>query len=157
MLVEAMRHAPAGAAATLACFVDLRGERYGRPCFIVFLQIVHGLALYGRRRMRVGAACWPVLTHDEVAFLRCIDAGMRNDEAALTAHVAWLVRSYGAHEFAAYVRTLASLIREPMFRTPLVAGVPLGDDVVDAGVVRRPNKIRPAQDNPAPAFPIAIK
>ncbi len=124
MVVEAMRHAPAGAAATLACFVDVRGEPQGRPCFVVFLQIVHGLALYGRRRMRVGSARWPILTHDEVAFLRCVEAGLRDDEAALAAHVAWLVRSYGSRDFTAYVRTLASLIREPLFGDLVVPSSP---------------------------------
>jgi hypothetical protein len=154
MLVEAMRHAPAGAAATLACFVDVRGEPQGRPCFVVFLQIVHGLALYGRRRMRVGSERWPILTHDEVAFLRCVEAALRNDEAALAAHVTWLVRGFGARDFTAYVRTLASLIREPVFGDMAAAGAPVAQ--IGAGI-DRPVAKRPARTHAAPAFPIAIK
>ena len=88
IVVSAMRRAPSGAAATMSCFVDAFGEKRGRPCFVVFLQIVHALTLYGRRRMRVGTEIWQTLTHDEVAFLRCIDAGMRGDAAAFKAHVA---------------------------------------------------------------------
>ena len=116
VVVSAMRTAPAGAAATMTCFVDAFGEERGRPCYVVFLQIVHTLALYGRRRMRVGATSWPVLTHDEIAFARCVDACCVGDERALEAHAAWLVRSQGAGDFAAYVATLASVIGEPMLR-----------------------------------------
>lgn len=152
-----MRHAPAGAAATLACFVDARGEPDGRPCFVVFLQIVHGLALYGRRRMRVGAEQWPVLTHDEVAFLRCIDAGLRNEAAVLAARVAWLVRGHSAREFTAYIRTLASLIREPMFRDTLAAGAPFAQDGGSARIAGGSAANGPARERPAPAFPVAIK
>jgi hypothetical protein len=153
VLLAAMRRARAGAAATLACFVDACGEARGRPCFVVFLQIVHGLALYGRRRMRVGSDKWPILTHDEVALLRCVDAGMRGGEAALAAHVAWLVRGYGTGEFAAYIRTLASLMPETMFQdaegeSPVALdGDPAGRSVAE----------RLARGRAAPAFPIAIK
>ena len=152
-----MRHAPAGAAATLACFADARGEPDGRPCFVVFLQIVHGLALYGRRRMRVGAEQWPVLTHDEVAFLRCIDAGLRDEDAVLAARVAWLVRGHGARDFTAYIRTLASLIREPMFGDTLAAGAPFARDGGGARIAGGSAANRPARERPAPAFPVAIK
>lgn len=151
MLVEAMRSAPSGAAATLACFVDVRGEPQGRPCFVVFLQIVHGLALFGWRRMRVGAVRWPILTHDEVAFLRCVDAARRDDEAALAAHIAWLVRNHGARDVTAYIRTLASLIREPVFvaRPAFFPETGLNAD--------RPVAKRPVRTHAAPAFPVAIK
>jgi hypothetical protein len=153
VLLAAMRCARAGAAATLACFVDACGEARGRPCSVVFLQIVHGLALYGRRRMRVGSDKWPILTHDEVALLRCVDAGMRGGEAALAAHVAWLVRSYGTAEFAAYIRTLASLMPEAIFRDAE------GESPValDSDPASRSAAERPARERAAPAFPIAVK
>jgi hypothetical protein len=114
IVVTAMRSAPAGAATTMSCFVDSFGERRGRPCFVVFLQIVHALALFGRRRMRVGSVGWPVLTHDEVAFVRCVDAVVRGDEPAFGMHLAWLVRRPGAGEFAGYMRTLAGLVDGPL-------------------------------------------
>jgi hypothetical protein len=116
-----MRSAPAGAAATMSCFVEAFGERRGRPCFVVFLQIVHALALFGRRRMRVGSVGWPILTHDEVAFLRCVDAATRGDEAAFAMHIAWLVRRRGADEFAGYMRTLAGLVAEPLIGSAAAA------------------------------------
>jgi hypothetical protein len=122
IVVSAMRSAPSGAAVTMACFVDAFGERRGRPCFVVFLQIVHALALFGRRRMRVGSVGWPILTHDELAFLRCVDAAVRGDEAALEAHLAWLVRRHGVREFANYIRTLAGLTAEPLLGEPASTG-----------------------------------
>jgi hypothetical protein len=134
MMLEAIRHAPAGAAATLACFVDVCGEQRGRPCFVVFLQIIHSLALYGRRRMRVGGAKWPILTHDEVALLRCVDAAIQ-DEAALAVHVEWVVRRHGARELTAYLRTFASLMPETMFgdsRAPILSVVGDGEEAAVA-------------------------
>lgn len=122
IVVSAMRSAPSGAAVTMACFVDAFGERRGRPCFVVFLQIVHALALFGRRRMRVGSVGWPILTHDEVAFLRCVDAAVRGEEAALEAHLAWLVRRHGVRDFTGYVRTLAGLLAEPLLGEAEAAG-----------------------------------
>lgn len=116
VVVSAMRTAPAGAAATMSCFVNAFGEERGRPCYVVFLQIVHTLALYGRRRMRVGAANWPTLTHDELAFARCVDSCSEGDGAATEAHVAWLVRPPGACAFTEYAGTLATVIDGPMLR-----------------------------------------
>lgn len=155
MLVEAMRHAPAGAAATLACFVDACGEKQARPCFVVFLQVVHSLALYGRRRMRVGTAAWPILTPDEVALLKCVDAAINADDAGLQVHVEWVVRRHGAGEFAAYLRTLATLLSEPMFGDTRAPAIPVaGDDMAPAG--SRPVE-RPVREWPASAFPAAVK
>lgn len=151
VIVSAMRAAPSGAAVTMACFIDAFGERRGRPCFVVFLQIVHALALFGRRRMRVGSVGWPVLTHDELAFIRCVDAAVRGEEAALDAHLAWLVRRHGVGEFAGYMRTLAGLLPARL----------LGDAVFAdrtgrraAAVIRtekRPTPIRSASASPVGA------
>ena len=101
--------------------------------------------------MRVGAVRWPILTHDEVAFLRCVDAARRDDEAALAAHIAWLVRNHGACDVTAYIRTLASLIREPVFvaRPAFFPETGLNAD--------RPAAKRPVRTHAAPAFPVAIK
>jgi hypothetical protein len=154
MLLEAMRHAPSGAAATLACFVDVSGEKQSRACFVVFLQIVHSLALYGRRRMRVGTAGWPVMTADEVALLQCVDAAIHADDEGLRVHVEWVVRRQGAEEFAGYLRTLASLLPEPMFgaaRAPALAVV------VDDGALGGRAAERPVRVWPASAFPAAVK
>ncbi|MEM9681811.1 MAG: hypothetical protein AAF942_00980 [Pseudomonadota bacterium] len=118
VIVSAMRTAPAGSAATMTCFVEALGEEKGRPCYVVFLQIVHTLALYGRRRMRVGAENWPLLTHDEVAFARCVDGCFSGDEGELDARIAWLVRPPGMTDLAGYVATLSSLMGEPMLRQP---------------------------------------
>ncbi|MPY75822.1 MAG: hypothetical protein GEU87_16355 [Alphaproteobacteria bacterium] len=155
MLLEAMRHAPSGAAATLACFVEVCGDKEARPCFIVFLQIVHSLALYGRRRMRVGTAAWPILTPDEVALLKCVDAAINADDAGLQVHVEWVVRRHGAREFAAYLRTLATLLPEPMFggvRAPAILAV---ED--DMALANGRAAERAAREWPASAFPAAIK
>jgi hypothetical protein len=148
-----MRRAPSGAAATMSCFVDAFGEKRGRPCFVVFLQIVHALTLYGRRRMRVGTEIWPTLTHDEVAFLRCIDAGMRGDETVFRAHVAWLVRQHGAGQFGGYIRTLASLMPETMFGmapAPVRGGRP-NIERAAGEAAKRPTPVWSAS-----AFPVAI-
>jgi len=152
IVVSAMRSAPSGAAATLSCFIDSFGERRGRPCFVVFLQIVHALALFGRRRMRVGRVGWPVLTHDEVAFLRCVDAAVRGEGAAFEAHLVWLVRRPGVGAFAGYIRTLAGLLPEP----PLGGAVPVGREGRRAGAaaVVRTEK-RPAPKWSASASPVA--
>ena len=154
MVLEAMRHAPSGAAATLACFVDDSGERQNRACFVVFLQIVHSLALYGRRRMRVGTAGWPIITADEVALLKCVDAAIRADNRGLRAHVEWIVRRQGAEELAGYLGTLASLLPEPMFggaQAPAFA-VFGGDAAADVKTAERPTRQWPAS-----AFPAAVK
>jgi len=143
IIVSAMRAAPSGAAVTMACFVDAFGERRGRPCFVVFLQIVHALALYGRRRMRVGSVGWPILTHDELAFVRCVDAAVRGQEAALEAHLAWLVRRHGVREFAGYIRTLAGLTAEPLLGGAASAGPGRRRPGVGA-VVRRTKKPTPS-------------
>ena len=118
VIVSAMRTAPAGAAATMTCFVNALGEEKGRPCYVVFLQIVHTLALYGRRRMRVGAENWPLLTHDEVAFARCVDGCFNGYDGELDARIAWLVRPPGMTDLAGYVATLSALMGEPMLREP---------------------------------------
>jgi hypothetical protein len=154
VVVTAMRKAPSGAAATMACFVDAFGEKRGRPCFVVFLQIVHSLALFGRRRMRVGKVSWPILTHDEVAFVRCIDAEFRGDRQAFDALVTWLVRQRGAAELGGYMETLAQLMPEPMLQAaPEIArGGRFG-----AGTAARPAAKRPARRRPAPAFPVAVE
>jgi hypothetical protein len=153
IVVSAMRAAPSGAATTMACFVDAFGERRGRPCFVVFLQIVHALALFGRRRMKVGSPGWPILTHDEVAFLQCIDAAVRGDETARDAHLAWLVRRHGAEEFGGYVRTLAGLMTEPLLGSAIPAQRP------GAGSSWRPaapEAKRPAPVRSASASPVMI-
>jgi hypothetical protein len=153
IVVSAMRSAPSGAAATMSCFIDAFGERRGRPCFVVFLQIVHALALFGRRRMRVGSVGWPILTHDEVAFIRCVDAAVRGGDTAFEAHLAWLVRRRGAGEFAGYIRTLAGLLPEP----PLGGAALVGRESLPAGaaaVVRTAK--RPAPRWSASASPAAV-
>lgn len=153
MLLEAMRHAPAGAAATLACFVDVCGEKQARPCFVVFLQIVHSLALYGRRRMRVGTAAWPILTPDEVALLKCVDAAINADDEGLQVHVEWVVRRHGAGEFAAYLKALATLLPEPMFGNAHVSAIrAAGEDRTSAG-----GRAAERASLEWPAFPAAIK
>lgn len=154
MLLEAMRHAPSGAAATLACFVDVSGERQSRACFVVFLQIVHSLALYGRRRMRVGTAGWPIMTADEVALLKCVDAAIHADDEGLRVHVEWVVRRQGAEELAGYLRTLASLLPEPVFGG---APAPVLSVVGDEMAVSAKAAERPARAWPASAFPAAVK
>jgi hypothetical protein len=153
IVVSSMRSAPSGAAATMSCFIDAFGERRGRPCFVVFLQIVHALALFGRRRMRVGCVGWPILTHDEVAFLRCVDAAVRGDDTAFEAHLAWLVRRRGVGELAGYMRTLGGLLPEP----PLGGAVPVGREerrAAAAAVVR--TEKRPAPIWSASASPVAV-
>jgi len=154
IVVTAMRRAPSGAAATLSCFVDAFGEKRGMPCFVVFLQIVHSLALFGRRRMRVGKQTWPILTHDEVAFVRCIDAEVRGDRQAFDALVTWLVRQRGAGEMGGYMETLAQLMPEPMLQSaPAIArGAPF-----EIGGTARSAAKRPALRRPAPAFPVAVE
>jgi hypothetical protein len=153
MLLEAMRHAPSGAAATLACFVDDSSEKQSRACFVVFLQIVHNLALYGRRRMRVGTAGWPIMTADEVALLKCVDAAIKADHEGLRVHVEWVVRREGATEFAGYLRTLASLLPEPVFGGAHAPRRAAGDDMaMGAKTVERPTRLWPAS-----AFPAAVK
>jgi hypothetical protein len=154
ILVTAMRKAPSGAAATMSCFVDAFGEGRGRPCFVVFLQIVHTLALYGRRRMRVGKVTWPILTHDEVAFLRCIDAEIRGDTEASNALVNWLVRWQGARDLVGYKETLARLMPEPVLDTePAIAR----GGRLEIGESPRLAAKRPALRRPAPAFPVAVE
>lgn len=153
MLLEAVRHAPSGAAATLACFVDVCGEKQGRPCFVVFLQIVHGLALYGRRRMRVGTAGWPIMTADEVALLKCVDAAVVADGDGLQVHVEWVVRRQGAREFAGYIETLASLLPQPVFVPASAPDLSAGGD---AGTIGSAEK-RPTRVWPVSAFPVAVK
>ena len=154
MLLEAMRHAPSGAAATLACFVDVSGEKQSRACFVVFLQIVHSLALYGRRRMRVGTAGWPIMTADEVALLKCVDAAAHADDEGLRVHVEWVARRQGAGELAGYLRTLASLLPEPVFGS---VPAPLLSVVGDETAVGAKAAERPARAWPASAFPAAVK
>jgi len=151
VVVSAMRHAPSGTAATLSCFADTFGEKGGRACFVVFLQILHAFALHGRRRVRVGTVGWPILTHDEVAFLQCVDAAVRGHEAACDAHSAWLVRSCGAREFAGYVRTLACLMPEPLYREPPAAGRPPRRE--DAGAATGAATQRPGPDGWRRPFP----
>ena len=154
IVVSAMRKAPSGAAVTLSCFVDAFGETRGRPCFVVFLQIVHSLALFGRRRMRVGKQNWPILTHDEVAFVRCIDAEIRGDRHAFDALVTWLVKQRGARELGGYMETLAQLMPEPMLQgTPAIAR----GGRIDAGTTARPAAKRPALRRPVPAYPVAVE
>lgn len=154
ILVTAMRKAPSGAAATMSCFIDAFGEKRGRPCFVVFLQIVHALALYGRRRMRVGQTSWPILTHDEVAFLRCVDAEIRGDTEAFDALVTWLVRRHGAGELGGYMDTLAHLMPEPMLgEEPAIAR----GGQFEIGKSPRSAAKRPAPRRPAPAFPVAVE
>lgn len=153
IVVSAMRAAPSGAAATKSCFVDAFGERRGRPCFVVFLQIVHALALFGRRRMKVGSPGWPLLTHDEVAFLRCVDAAVRGDEAARDAHLIWLVRRHGAKEFGGYIRAFADLVPGSLF------GDIVSERMPKPGRITRPAAPaakRPSPDWQASASPIAI-
>lgn len=154
MLLEAMRHAPSGAAATLACFVDVCGEKQSRACFVVFLQIVHSLALYGRRRMRVGTAGWPIMTADEVALLKCVDAAINSDDEGLRVHVEWVVRRQGAGEFSGYLKTLASLLPEPIFGH---APAPVLAAIGDASEMGDRTAERPVRVWPASAFPAAVK
>jgi hypothetical protein len=154
IVVSAMRKAPSGAAATMSCFVDALGEKRGRPCFVVFLQIVHSLALFGRRRMRVGKPNWPILTHDEVAFLRCVDAEIRGDGPAFDALVTWLVKQPGAGELGGYMETLAQLMPEPMLQAP--PAIARGGRF-DTATTVRPAAKRPALRRPAPAFPVAVE
>lgn len=148
IVVSAMRSAPSGAAAALSYFVDAFGEKRGQPCFVVFLQIVHSLALFGRRRMRVGTAGWPILTHDEVAFVRCVDAAFRDEETAFDAHVAWLVRLHGAREFGGYVRTLASLMPETLLSMTFADGGPGRREDSDAAAA--------AMKSPAPRWSASV-
>lgn len=147
VLIEAMRHARCGAAATLACFDGLACETRSRACFVVFLQIVHSLALHGRRRMRVGTVGLPLLTPDEVALLRCVEAAACEDRAALAAHVEWVVRRRGADEFTGYLTALASLLPEDVFRRSPGPALTL----VGGGGAERPMHAAPA-----PAYPIAV-
>jgi hypothetical protein len=159
ILVTAMRKAPSGAAATMSCFVDAFGEKRGRPCFVVFLQIVHTLALYGRRRMRVGKIAWPILTHDEVDFLRCVDAKVRGDTEAFDALVTWLVRRQGVREMGGYMETLAQLMPEPVLGTePAIArGGRFEIAKPQKSVAKGQAAKRPAPRRPAPAFPVAVE
>lgn len=153
-VVTAMRRAPSGAAATMSCFLDAFGEARGRPCFVVFLQVVHSLALFGRRRMRVGKETWPILTHDEVAFVRCVDAYIREDTEAFDALVTWLVRQHGTAELAGYIQTLAQLMPEPLLgAAPEIAR----GGRFEIGEATRSAAERRALRRPAPAFPVAVE
>ena len=153
-VVTAMRSAPSGAAATMSCFIDAFGEARGRPCFVVFLQVVHSLALYGRRRMRVGKETWPILTHDEVAFVRCVDAYIRGDEQAFAALVIWLVQQPGARELEGYMQTLAQLMPEPLLGVEPKIARGGRFDVED--ISTRSATKRPTLRYPASAFPAAV-
>ncbi len=120
-----------------------------------FVQVVHSLALYGRRRMRVGKETWPILTQDEVAFVRCVDAHIRGDEQAFAALVTWLVQQPGACELEGYMQTLAQLMPEPLLGVEPKIARGVRFEVWD--ITTRPAAKRPTLRRPASAFPVAVE
>lgn len=105
--------------------------------------------------MRVGTEIWPILTHDEMAFVRCVDAHIRGDEQAFAALVTWLVQQPGARELEGYMQTLAQLMPEPLLGVePRIAR---GGRFEVGDITTRSAAKRPMLRRPASAFPVAVE
>lgn len=98
----------------------LLGPERGRLAHVALRCLLVLLALYGRRRLRLGADGWLDLTSDEVRVLQTLGAAQTGHGAALDAHLDWLIRSEAAGRPAEACRAIAGALAGAHMALPLV-------------------------------------
>lgn len=69
------------------------GREEGERAAVAVRSILVLVALYGRRTLGLGPPGWPAATVDEIRMLQLFAAAQHGGDAAVAAHLAWLLRA----------------------------------------------------------------